>query len=47
MVKVLDSGFEVNEFKVQLQDYVHFQTNTTGKGISYEFNSKTDVLLQG
>ena len=33
MSKVLDSGFEVSKFNVQLCYYIHFQTNTLGKGM--------------
>ena len=33
MVKVLDSGFEVSEFKHQSGYYIHFWTNTPGKRI--------------
>ena len=34
MVKALDCGVVVSEFKFQLHYYVHFQTSTFGKGIS-------------
>ena len=50
MVKVLDCGIIVSEFKIQSCYYVHFQTNTFGKGIeppfppSYGLNT---VLLEG
>ena len=33
MVKVLDSGIVVSNFKLQLHDYIHFRTNTVGKGM--------------
>ena len=33
MAKVYDSGFEVSEFKLKLPYYLHFRTNTLGKGI--------------
>ena len=51
MAKVLDCDLEVS--KLQLCYYVHFQTNTLGKGMntpdstSYGLNSITAVLLQG
>ena len=32
MVKVLDCGLELNEFAPQSRKYIHFQTNTLGKG---------------
>ena len=32
MAKVLDCGLEVSKFKLQLCYYIHFQTNTLGKG---------------
>ena len=38
MVKALDSGIVVNEFKLQSHYYVHFRTNTIGK-------SKNTLLL--
>ena len=54
MVNVLDCDTEVNEFEFQSPHYVHFGTNTFGKGINlfthphkYELNSTTTVLLQG
>ena len=53
MAEVLDCGLEVNKFKIQSCNYIHFQTNTLGKGIeplyppSYESNSIAAVLLQG
>ena len=34
MTKVLDCGLEVNEFKLQLCYYIHFWTNTLGKGMN-------------
>ena len=34
MVKVLDGGIVVSEFVLQLHYYVHFRTNTLGKGIN-------------
>ena len=51
MVKAMDSGIVVCEFELQSRYYVHFQTNTLGKGIeppyppSYGLNSTTTVLL--
>ena len=50
--KVLHCALEVTEFKLQSCYYVHFQTNTLGKGMnlfilsSYGLNSITVVLLQ-
>ena len=37
MAKVLDCSIEVNEFKFQLCYYVHFQTDTFGKGMYFLF----------
>ena len=34
MVKALDCRIVVCEFKLQLHYYIHFQTNTLGKGIN-------------
>ena len=34
MVKAMDSGIVVSEFVLQLLYYVHFQTNTLGKGMN-------------
>ena len=33
MVKVLNGGIVVREFELQSRSYVHFQTNTFGKGM--------------
>ena len=33
MVKALDCGTVVSEFKLQSRYYVHFQANTLGKGM--------------
>ena len=50
MVKAQDSGIILSEFKLQLRYYVHFQTNTLGKGMnppylpSYVLNSSTTIL---
>ena len=32
MVKAIDCGIVVNEFELRSNYYVHFQTNTLGKG---------------
>ena len=32
MVKTLDCGIIVSEFELQSRNYVHFRTNTLGKG---------------
>ena len=32
-VKVLDCNLEVNEYEIQLHDFVHFRTYTFGKGL--------------
>ena len=51
MVNVLNSNIEVSEFKLQSHYYIHFQTNTHGKGMNsqypsnYRLNSTTTVLL--
>ena len=34
MVKVLDFGFKVSGFDLQSHCYIHFQTNTLGKGMN-------------
>ena len=49
MAKMLDCGLKVREFKFQAHYYIHFQTNTLGKGITpnYRSNSNTNVVLQG
>ena len=35
MVKVLDCGILVSEFEITARYYVHFRTNTFGKGINH------------
>ena len=37
VVKVLDSGLEVSEFKLKLRYYVHFRAMTLGKGTEPPF----------
>ena len=34
MVKAMDCGIVVREFKLQSRYYVHFQANTLGKGMN-------------
>ena len=34
MVKAMDCGIVVSEFVLQSRYYVHFQTNTLGKGMN-------------
>ena len=34
MVKTMDYGIVVSEFKLQSRYYVHFRTNTLGKGMN-------------
>ena len=34
MAKVLDYNLEVSEFKLPLYYYIHFWTNTLGKGLN-------------
>ena len=34
MVKAMDGGIVVSEFELQSRYYVHFQTNTPGKGMN-------------
>ena len=34
MAKVLDYGIIVSEFELQSCDYIHFRTNTLGKGMN-------------
>ena len=51
MVKVMDCRIVVSKFELQSCYYIHFQTNTLGKGMnppyppSYGLNSTTSVLL--
>ena len=51
MVEAMVCKIVAREFKLQLRYYVHFQTNTLGKGMntryppSYGLNSTTTVLL--
>ena len=53
MVKKLDSGIVVSEFELQSRNYVHFRTNTLGKGMNpphppiYALNGTTTVFLKG
>ena len=51
VVKVLDCRIVVSEFKLQSRYYVHFWTNTLGKGMNLfilpGLNSITAVLLEG
>ena len=53
MVNVLDNDVKICEFKLQLNYYVHFWTNTVGKGmnpsypLSYGLNSITAAILYG
>ena len=52
MVKALVCGIAVNEFELQSCYYVHFRTNSHGKGMtppnppSYGLNSTTAILLE-
>ena len=46
IVKALDFGIVVREFELQSRYYIHFQTNTLGKGMSHRLNSTTAVLLK-
>ena len=34
MVKAMDSRIVVSKFELQLRYYIHFQTNTLGKGMN-------------
>ena len=49
---MLDCDIVVSKFKLQLCQYIHFQTNTLGKGMnlsypsSYELNSATTVFYK-
>ena len=53
MVKAMDCGIIVSEFKLQLHYYIQFQTNTFGKGMeppypsSYGLNSTSSIDLVG
>ena len=42
MVKVLNYGLKVNEFKLQLHYYIHFQTNTLGRDMNTLIPSALD-----
>ena len=50
VVKVLDCGIVVSEFELQSHYYVHFRTNTLGKGMTppyspnYGLNNTTAVV---
>ena len=52
VIKAMDCGIAVKEFELQSRYYVHFRTNTLGKGMnptnspSYGLNSTTTVLLE-
>ena len=35
MFKAMDCGFVVSEFELQLCYYIHFRTNTLGKGMNF------------
>ena len=35
MVKAMDFGIVVYEFEIQLCYYIHFRTNTLGKGMNH------------
>ena len=35
MARLLDCSLEVNVFELQSRYYIHFQTNTLGKGVNY------------
>ena len=51
MAKVRNCGFEVSGFELQSRYYVHFQTNTFGKGFNppfspnYELNCMTTAFF--
>ena len=53
MVKAMDNGIVVNEFELQSRYYVHFRTNTLGKGMNpfilqaMDWISTTAALLEG
>ena len=34
MVKAMDNGIVVSEFELHKRSYIHFQTNTLGKGMN-------------
>ena len=49
---MLDCILKVGEFELHSHNYIHFWTNTLGKGknllsTSYELNSITAIILQG
>ena len=45
MDKVVDSSIEVSEFELQSCYYVHFQTNTLGKGMNSLVSSSAMVYI--
>ena len=53
VANMLDYDIIISKFELELCDYIHFQTNTLGKGMNslttlcYGLNSTTTVLLQG
>ena len=52
VANILDCDIGVSEFELESRNYVHFWTNTLGKGMnsiycsSYGLNSTTTVFLQ-
>ena len=46
MVKVLDSGLEISDFKIQSYYYVYFQTNTLGKYLKPLISPAIITVLQ-
>ena len=45
MVKAMDCGIVAREFKLQLRYYVHFRTNTLGKGMDPFILPAMDYLV--
>ena len=43
--KVLDSGLEVSEFKLQLRYYIHFRTNNLEKGMESLYLFSSGLML--
>ena len=46
MANRLDYNIRVSKFKLQLHYYIHFQTNTLGKGMNYCISPALSSLVQ-
>ena len=45
MVKVQDYSLDISEFKLQSCNYIHFWTNTLGKGMNFFISSAMSSIL--